>query len=146
MSFLQGQEKMSKSDPNSAVFMEDSEGDVNVKIKKAFCPPQARDIFWGLGEGPRGGGRGRKGEDTGNAGRGTAGRLSTKVASTRLQADPYDDLTNVTSSYLSAPLLSSPSHPTPAPLSPARPALTGLTLPPAQLPGAAPPGGMSCLE
>jgi tryptophanyl-tRNA synthetase len=37
---LQGQEKMSKSDPNSAIFMEDSEGDVNVKIKKAFCPPQ----------------------------------------------------------------------------------------------------------
>lgn len=35
----QGQEKMSKSDPNSAIFMEDSEGDVNVKIKKAFCPP-----------------------------------------------------------------------------------------------------------
>eukprot|EP00878_Enallax_costatus_P003651 GHUV01003865.1.p1 GENE.GHUV01003865.1~~GHUV01003865.1.p1 ORF type:complete len:410 (+),score=121.69 GHUV01003865.1:293-1522(+) len=37
---LEGQEKMSKSDPNSAIFMEDSEGDVNVKIKKAFCPPQ----------------------------------------------------------------------------------------------------------
>jgi hypothetical protein len=36
----QGQEKMSKSDPNSAIFMEDSEGDVNTKIKKAFCPPQ----------------------------------------------------------------------------------------------------------
>lgn len=31
---------MSKSDPNSAIFMEDSEGDVNVKIKKAYCPPQ----------------------------------------------------------------------------------------------------------
>ncbi len=39
---LQGQEKMSKSDPNSAIFMEDSEGDVNVKIKKAYCPPQVR--------------------------------------------------------------------------------------------------------
>jgi hypothetical protein len=38
----QGQEKMSKSDPNSAIFMEDSEGDVNVKIKKAYCPPQVR--------------------------------------------------------------------------------------------------------
>ena len=37
---LQGQEKMSKSDPNSTIFMEDSEGNVNVKIKKAFCPPQ----------------------------------------------------------------------------------------------------------
>jgi tyrosyl-tRNA synthetase len=31
---------MSKSDPNSAIYMEDSEGDVNVKIKKAFCPPK----------------------------------------------------------------------------------------------------------
>lgn len=40
----QGQEKMSKSDPNSAIFMEDSEGDVNVKIKKAFCPPQVRGM------------------------------------------------------------------------------------------------------
>uniref|UniRef100_A0A7S0WP34 tyrosine--tRNA ligase n=1 Tax=Chlamydomonas leiostraca TaxID=1034604 RepID=A0A7S0WP34_9CHLO len=37
---LEGQEKMSKSDPNSAIFMEDSETDVNSKIKKAFCPPQ----------------------------------------------------------------------------------------------------------
>ncbi|GBF94478.1 hypothetical protein Rsub_07012 [Raphidocelis subcapitata] len=36
---LEGQEKMSKSDPNSAVFMEDSEAEVNTKIKKAFCPP-----------------------------------------------------------------------------------------------------------
>jgi len=36
---LEGQEKMSKSDPNSAIFMEDSEKDVNTKIKKAFCPP-----------------------------------------------------------------------------------------------------------
>jgi tyrosyl-tRNA synthetase len=34
----QGQEKMSKSDPSSAIFMEDSEQDVNVKIKSAFCP------------------------------------------------------------------------------------------------------------
>lgn len=30
---------MSKSDPSSAIFMEDSEQDVNTKIKKAFCPP-----------------------------------------------------------------------------------------------------------
>jgi tryptophanyl-tRNA synthetase len=37
---VQGQEKMSKSDPNSAIFMEDSEVEVNTKIKKAFCPPQ----------------------------------------------------------------------------------------------------------
>ncbi|GJQ10131.1 hypothetical protein GpartN1_g1922.t1 [Galdieria partita] len=36
----QGQEKMSKSDPNSAVFMEDSEQEVNRKIKRAFCPPE----------------------------------------------------------------------------------------------------------
>lgn len=36
---LQGQEKMSKSDPNSAIFMEDEEAEVNLKIKKAFCPP-----------------------------------------------------------------------------------------------------------
>ncbi|KAL6784989.1 hypothetical protein ACKKBG_A01980 [Auxenochlorella protothecoides x Auxenochlorella symbiontica] len=36
---LQGQEKMSKSDPNSAIFMEDSEVEVRTKIKKAYCPP-----------------------------------------------------------------------------------------------------------
>lgn len=36
---VKGQEKMSKSDPNSAIFMEDSEAEVNLKIKKAFCPP-----------------------------------------------------------------------------------------------------------
>merc|ERR1712117_179466 len=30
--------KMSKSDPNSAIFMEDSAEDVNRKIKKAYCP------------------------------------------------------------------------------------------------------------
>ena len=34
----EGQEKMSKSDPDSAIFMEDSEKDVQAKIKKAFCP------------------------------------------------------------------------------------------------------------
>ena len=37
---MRPQEKMSKSDPNSAIFMEDSEIDVNGKIKKAYCPPQ----------------------------------------------------------------------------------------------------------
>ncbi|MQL68570.1 hypothetical protein Taro_000828 [Colocasia esculenta] len=36
----EGQEKMSKSDPSSAIFMEDEEAEVNLKIKKAFCPPQ----------------------------------------------------------------------------------------------------------
>ena len=39
MGLKQGQEKMSKSDPESAIFMEDSEADVKTKIKKAFCPP-----------------------------------------------------------------------------------------------------------
>lgn len=36
----EGQEKMSKSDPDSAIFMEDSAEDVNRKIKKAYCPPE----------------------------------------------------------------------------------------------------------
>ena len=44
---LEGQEKMSKSDPNSAIFMEDSEAEVSTKIKKAFCPPQVSD--WVVG-------------------------------------------------------------------------------------------------
>ena len=37
---LEGQEKMSKSDPDSAIFMEDSIEDVERKIKKAYCPPK----------------------------------------------------------------------------------------------------------
>lgn len=41
---LEGQEKMSKSDPNSAIFMEDSEAEVSTKIKKAFCPPKVRAL------------------------------------------------------------------------------------------------------
>jgi len=32
-----GLKKMSKSDPMNAIFMEDSEEEVNRKIKKAFC-------------------------------------------------------------------------------------------------------------
>jgi len=36
----EGQEKMSKSDPESAIFMEDAAEDVRRKIKKAYCPPQ----------------------------------------------------------------------------------------------------------
>jgi len=36
----EGQEKMSKSDPDSAIFMEDTAEDVKRKIKKAFCEPQ----------------------------------------------------------------------------------------------------------
>lgn len=34
---------MSKSDPNSAIFMEDTPQEVNSKIKKAFCAPQVID-------------------------------------------------------------------------------------------------------
>eukprot|EP01054_Gregarina_sp_Poly1_P009656 Gregarina_sp_Poly_1__9655@NODE_611_length_7145_cov_95_802063_g467_i0_p2_GENE_NODE_611_length_7145_cov_95_802063_g467_i0NODE_611_length_7145_cov_95_802063_g467_i0_p2_ORF_typecomplete_len462_score70_85tRNAsynt_1b/PF00579_25/1_5e70tRNAsynt_2c/PF01411_19/0_14_NODE_611_length_7145_cov_95_802063_g467_i01541539 len=37
---LEGQAKMSKSDPDSAIFMEDSPEDVRRKVKKAFCPPE----------------------------------------------------------------------------------------------------------
>lgn len=39
MGLKEGQEKMSKSDPESAIFMEDSEQDVNRKIKRSFCKP-----------------------------------------------------------------------------------------------------------
>ncbi|PON49599.1 Aminoacyl-tRNA synthetase, class Ic [Parasponia andersonii] len=35
----QGQEKMSKSDPSSSIYMEDDEAEVKLKIKKAYCPP-----------------------------------------------------------------------------------------------------------
>eukprot|EP00595_Chromulina_sp_UTEXLB2642_P001696 CAMPEP_0196765858 /NCGR_PEP_ID=MMETSP1095-20130614/14436_1 /TAXON_ID=96789 ORGANISM="Chromulina nebulosa, Strain UTEXLB2642" /NCGR_SAMPLE_ID=MMETSP1095 /ASSEMBLY_ACC=CAM_ASM_000446 /LENGTH=188 /DNA_ID=CAMNT_0042124963 /DNA_START=467 /DNA_END=1030 /DNA_ORIENTATION=+ len=40
MGLKEGQEKMSKSDPDSAIFMEDTVEDLNRKIKKAYCPPQ----------------------------------------------------------------------------------------------------------
>lgn len=36
---LDGSDKMSKSNPDSAIFMDDSEEDVNRKIKLAFCEP-----------------------------------------------------------------------------------------------------------
>jgi len=36
---LDGKDKMSKSNPDAAIFMEDTEAEVNRKIKKAFCPP-----------------------------------------------------------------------------------------------------------
>ena len=36
-----GQEKMSKSDPDSAVFMEDAAADVERKIRNAYCPNKA---------------------------------------------------------------------------------------------------------
>lgn len=38
MGLKQGNPKMSKSDPGSAIFMEDSEEEVNSKIRSAFCP------------------------------------------------------------------------------------------------------------
>lgn len=57
----EGQEKMSKSDPMSAIFMEDSEEEVRDKIKKAFCPEKIKEgnpcleyikyiVFGSLGE------------------------------------------------------------------------------------------------
>ena len=39
MGLKEGQEKMSKSDPTSAIFMQDTEEEVVAKIKSAFCPP-----------------------------------------------------------------------------------------------------------
>jgi len=39
MGLQQGEEKMSKSKPNSAIFMEDTAKDVSKKIASAFCPP-----------------------------------------------------------------------------------------------------------
>lgn len=38
MGLKEGQEKMSKSDPDSAIFMEDEVADVQRKVKKAYCP------------------------------------------------------------------------------------------------------------
>jgi tyrosyl-tRNA synthetase len=38
-----GQEKMSKSKPDSAIFMDDSTEEVNKKIRKAFCEPGVVD-------------------------------------------------------------------------------------------------------
>ena len=38
ISGLNGEEKMSKSDPDSSIFMDDSEEDIRRKIGKAFCP------------------------------------------------------------------------------------------------------------
>lgn len=39
MGLKEGQEKMSKSDPNSAIFMEDTAAEVKSKIRGAYCPP-----------------------------------------------------------------------------------------------------------
>ena len=38
-----GQEKMSKSDPDSAIFMEDTAADVQRKINNAYCPSQEEE-------------------------------------------------------------------------------------------------------
>jgi len=38
MGLKEGQEKMSKSDPNSAIYMEDTEAEIKSKIKQAYCP------------------------------------------------------------------------------------------------------------
>jgi tyrosyl-tRNA synthetase len=40
MGLKQGQAKMSKSDPDSAIFMEDSRADIKKKVKQAYCPPK----------------------------------------------------------------------------------------------------------
>lgn len=45
-----GQEKMSKSDPDSAVFMEDSADDVERKIMNAYCPTKSEENFEKQGE------------------------------------------------------------------------------------------------
>ena len=37
LGLLEGQVKMSKSNPDSAIFVEDTEEDIKRKIKKAFC-------------------------------------------------------------------------------------------------------------
>ncbi len=36
--------KMSKSDPNAAVFVHDSPDDIAAKVRRAFCPPQSLDF------------------------------------------------------------------------------------------------------
>lgn len=43
MGLGEGQEKMSKSDPESAIFMTDTEQEVNRKIKRSFCRPTEVD-------------------------------------------------------------------------------------------------------
>ena len=41
---LDGSDKMSKSNPDSAIFMDDPEQEVNRKIKKAYCKPGDVDV------------------------------------------------------------------------------------------------------
>jgi tyrosyl-tRNA synthetase len=43
LGLMEGQAKMSKSDPNSAIFMEDTEEDVRKKIRAAFCREKELD-------------------------------------------------------------------------------------------------------
>ncbi len=38
MGLIEGQEKMAKTNPQSAIFMEDDEATVNKKISDCFCP------------------------------------------------------------------------------------------------------------
>jgi len=39
MGLIEGEEKMSKSNPAGAIFIEDSEQEIKSKVKSAFCPP-----------------------------------------------------------------------------------------------------------
>ena len=41
---LDGRDKMSKSNPDAAIFMEDTQEEVNRKIKKAFCPEKQLSV------------------------------------------------------------------------------------------------------
>lgn len=45
-----GQEKMSKSDPDSAIFMEDTPEDVARKIQNAYCPSTETVVTGGVGQ------------------------------------------------------------------------------------------------
>ena len=45
----EGQEKMSKSDPDSAIFMEDAAEDVKRKIRSAYCPTSIPSVVGGGG-------------------------------------------------------------------------------------------------
>lgn len=52
-----GQEKMSKSDPDSAIFMEDAAEDVERKIRNAYCPNQEEKVEQELTEEPEDAGK-----------------------------------------------------------------------------------------
>lgn len=38
-----GQAKMSKSDPDSAIFMEDTKADIERKLSQAYCPKEPKE-------------------------------------------------------------------------------------------------------